>query len=110
MEVVRHGPAEQPALITTAPENSGDDYERRKKKYAIMMGSRAVCVLAAALTYRVSLILALSFVVAGIVLPWCAVLIANDRPARKRQADLRYVARTDERALPAGRDDRTVEL
>lgn len=96
-------------LITTAPENTDDEFDRRRTKYAIMMALRAVCVIAAATTYRVSIVLALAFVVAGMVLPWCAVIIANDRPAKRRQqlsyrSDLR-----SERALPAGEDGRTVD-
>lgn len=74
-----------------------------------MMGIRALCVLGAATTYHVSMILAMTFVVAGLVLPWCAVLIANDRPAKRRKPDLRYVAVPAERALSAGRDDRVVD-
>lgn len=101
---------DQPALITTAPEYSGDEYDKRKKKYAIMMGTRALCVVLAACTYQVSIILALAFVVGGAVLPWCAVLIANDRPPRPKQVDLGYVRRSSERALPSGDDNRTVEL
>jgi DUF3099 family protein len=44
------------------------------------------------------------------VLPWCAVLIANDRPAKKRSERLAH--RPDlrtERALPPGDDSRTVD-
>ncbi|MGH8860769.1 MAG: DUF3099 domain-containing protein [Jatrophihabitantaceae bacterium] len=101
---------DQPALITSAPQSSGDEYERRKKKYAIMMATRAICVVLAATTYRVSLILSLAFVIAGAVLPWCAVLIANDRPAKKRtKADLGHLAAPVERSLPPGTDERVVD-
>jgi Flp pilus assembly protein TadB len=96
-------------LITTAPQNSGDEYDKRKKKYAIMMATRAVCVVLAASFYRVSMALALVFVIAGAVLPWCAVLIANDRPPKRSQADLGYVSVPTERGLPSGADDRTVD-
>lgn len=101
-------PADQPALITTAPRGGGDDYERRKKKYAIMMSTRALCVLLAACTYRLSLVLALAFVVGGAVLPWCAVLIANDRPPKRQRAELGYVTVPNERALPPSAD-RTID-
>lgn len=76
-----------------------------------MMGLRALAVIAAALTYRISLWLALAFVVAGMVLPWCAVIIANDRPAKKRREHLGYLHELRaERALPPGQDDeRTVD-
>lgn len=107
---MRRTPADEPVLITTAGESSDEEYDRRRKKYAILMSLRAACVIAAACTYRVSIWLALAFVVGGMVLPWCAVIIANDRPARKKavhtgfQPDLRF-----ERALPPGADDRTVD-
>lgn len=97
-------------LITSAPESHDDEFDRRRTKYAIMMALRAVCVIAAALTYRISIPLALSFVVGGMILPWCAVIIANDRPAKKRQAQLGH--RPDlrsERALPSGDEDRTID-
>jgi Flp pilus assembly protein TadB len=99
----------QPALITSAPQSSGDEFDRRKKKYAIMMGTRALCVIGAATTYRFSMILALAFVVAGAVLPWCAVLIANDRPPKRQQAHLGYVSVPPVRALPSGTDERVVD-
>jgi hypothetical protein len=97
-------------LITSAPESSDDEYDRRRKKYAIMMSTRALCVLAAALTYRVSIWLALAFVVGGMVLPWCAVIIANDGPAKKRAPRPIYrPGAGQERALTAGDDGRTVD-
>ena len=108
----RSSPADEPVLITTAPVSNDDEYDRRRKKYAIMMALRAICVIAAATTYRVSILLALGFVVAGMALPWCAVIIANDGPAKKRRkkADVghHYDLRT-ERALPPGDDGRTVD-
>ncbi|MCU1657667.1 MAG: hypothetical protein JWO57_2323 [Pseudonocardiales bacterium] len=96
-------------MITTAPQSNDDEYDRRRKRYAIMMGLRAFCVLGAALTYRVSMVLALTFVVGGLVLPWCAVLIANDRPPKKRTQRAGYLGASAERALPSGKDDRTVD-
>ena len=96
-------------MITTAPQTSGDEFEQRKKKYAIMMGTRALCVILAATTYQVSMYLAMVFVVAGLVLPWCAVLIANDRPPKRRRAELGHVTVPVERALPAGTDERVVD-
>ncbi|GAB2463844.1 DUF3099 domain-containing protein [Jatrophihabitans fulvus] len=98
---------DDPWLITSAPEVAGDGYDQRRKKYAIMMSIRALCVILAAVTYQLSIILALVFVVGGMVLPWCAVLIANDRPAKKRAPvpNLATGYRT-ERMLTAG-DDRS---
>lgn len=107
---MRHSHADEPALITSAPESGDAEYDRRRKTYAIMMTLRAVCVLLAATTYRLSVLLALAFIVGGIVLPWCAVLIANDGPVKKRvpAPDYRHDLRA-ERALPAGDDGRTVD-
>ena len=102
--------SDEAALITTAHESGDDEYDRRRKKYAIMMSLRALCVLGAALTYNVSIWLAMAFIAGGVVLPWCAVIIANDGPAKKRApapsygGDLR-----SERALPSGRDGRTID-
>jgi Flp pilus assembly protein TadB len=107
---MRHSHADEPVLITTAPESNDHEYDRRRKKYAIMMTLRAVCVIAAASTYRVSIWLALTFVVGGMILPWCAVIIANDRPAKKKAERLGYqTGLRTERALPPGDDDRVVD-
>ncbi|WP_375475511.1 DUF3099 domain-containing protein [uncultured Jatrophihabitans sp.] len=107
---MRRPPESEPVLITSAPESGDDEFDRRKRKYAIMMSLRAVCVIAAAATYRVSILLALAFVVGGMVLPWCAVIIANDRPAKRRPAQVPFHPELlRERALPAGDDDRTVD-
>jgi hypothetical protein len=107
---MRRSHADEPALITTAPESNDEEYDRRRKKYAIMMGLRALCVIAAACTYQISLWLALAFVVGGTVLPWCAVIIANDGPARKKVSrQVTHHGLRSERALPAGDDDRTVD-
>ena len=107
---MRRSRSDEAVLITTAPESSDDGYDRRRKKYAIMMALRAICVLVAALTYRVSIFLALGFVVGGMVLPWCAVIIANDRPAKKRAPHpvLRY-GYGQEKAIGPGDDGRTVD-
>jgi Flp pilus assembly protein TadB len=106
---VRRSRADEPVLITTAPESSDDEFDRRRTKYAIMMAMRAVCVIAAALTYRTSIALALVFVVGGMVLPWCAVLIANDRPAKKKTSLGHHQDLRSERALPPGDDGRIVD-
>ena len=65
-----------------------------------MMGLRIVCVIAAAAVFRSSLLLALAFMVGGAVLPWCAVLIANDRPARNRTAFVGYRPPSSVKQLP----------
>jgi hypothetical protein len=107
---MRRSRSHEAVLITTAPEKNDDGYDSRRKKYAIMMALRAICVLAAGLSYRVSIFLALGFIVGGIVLPWCAVIIANDRPAKKRPRHP-YMSNGygQEKALGPGDDGRTVD-
>ena len=105
---MRRGHDDEPAVITTVPISNDDEYDQRKKRYAIMMAIRAAAVILAACLYQVSIPLAIGFAVAGVVLPWCAVLIANDGPVKKKQVRLGPVAGNSERALPPG-DDRIVD-
>jgi len=74
-----------------------------------MMSARALCVIGAALVYQISLWLALAFIVGGAVLPWCAVLIANDRPAKKRTSRAPRGSAPPAPALPAGEESKTIE-
>jgi hypothetical protein len=105
---MRHVHLDRPALITTAPESPDAEYDRRRKRYAIMMAIRALCVVAAALTCRMSLILALVCLIGGAIIPWCAVILANDGPPKKRAPVLGSVANS-ERQLPAAPSDRTID-
>ena len=106
---MRRTSGDQPVLITSAPENPDDEYDRRRKRYAIMMAGRAVCVIAAASVYRISIVLAIAFILAGTVLPWAAVIMANDGPPRRRQRRTPYRGPGVERALPSADDDRVVD-
>jgi hypothetical protein len=72
------------------------------------MGSRAACVVGAVLTYQVSALLALALVAGGIVLPWCAVLIANDRLPAERRA-VPSVPPQDRAALPGPGAGRVID-
>ena len=104
-----HNRDDRPALITDARESLDDEYDRRRKRYAIMMATRALCIIAAAVTYSVSWLLAVALIAGGTVLPWCAVLLANDRPPLKARRFRRHEAAQSRRALPAGRDERTID-
>jgi hypothetical protein len=101
--------AGDPVLITDARVSSKVEFDRRRKRYALMMGTRGLCVLGAALTYQVSIFLSLALIVGGAVLPWCAVLIANDGPVKKRPAPRAPVVAPLDRTLTAGPDGRTIE-
>lgn len=103
--LVRHPRDDRPVLITDAPESLDDEFDRRRKRYALMMAARALCVMAAAVTYQISWILALGLIVGGTVLPWCAVIIANDRPPKKAHRVMRrHLGAPRARALPPGTD------
>jgi hypothetical protein len=91
-----------PIAITALGPSLDEQHEARKRKYLVMMGLRIVCVIAAVATYTTSLWIALGFMVGGAVLPWCAVLIANDRPPRHQTAFVRFHAPDAERQLEPG--------
>jgi len=94
-------------VITSAPESPDREFERRRRRYAIMMSLRALCVLGAALTYHVSGWLAAAFAISGVILPWCAVILANDGPPKKRaRQPVRHVP--TERALPSTPSDHVI--
>ncbi|HEX2903132.1 MAG TPA: DUF3099 domain-containing protein [Jatrophihabitans sp.] len=78
-------------LITEAPINVEDEFDHRRRRYVLTMSVRILCLIAAVATYQVSGWLALAFVVGAMVLPWCAVLIANDRPPKKELQFRRFV-------------------
>jgi Protein of unknown function (DUF3099) len=99
---VRRIRSDVPTVITNAPESAAREFEHRRRRYALMMASRAICIVIAALVYRVSGLLALAFVIGGGVLPWCAVIIANDRPPKKRRARIGVVTPPLDRSLPNG--------
>lgn len=95
-----------PVVITDAPENPEVELRRREIRYVVMMVTRALCLVAGAIFVSTKpplwgLWLALS-IVGMVVLPWLAVIIANDRPARRRGRPERPTNRHDQPALPPG--------
>jgi Protein of unknown function (DUF3099) len=106
---VRNHRSQPPTVITTARESAAAEFDRRRKRYAIMMAGRALCVIAAALVYRESALLAVALVVGGAVLPWCAVILANDGPPKKRAPVRPHVAGPVDHALPAPEPRHTLD-
>jgi Flp pilus assembly protein TadB len=84
----------EPVLITEAEPSLDDQHAARKKRYAITMGVRAVAITLAAVVYQYALWLAIVFAVLGTVLPWIAVVMANDRPPKHKLFQA-YDARPD---------------
>jgi hypothetical protein len=78
---------QQPVLITDAAEDPEREVRRREIRYVTMMLVRAGCLIAAAwlVVARPPLwgLWALLCAIAMVLLPWFAVLIANDRPPKK---------------------------
>jgi hypothetical protein len=83
-----HG-IENPVLITDAARSYEDELATRKRRYKIMMGMRIPFMVLAAVCYQIPW-LAVTLLVISIPLPWCAVLIANDRLPRKAEEPQRY--------------------
>jgi arginine exporter protein ArgO len=78
----------QPVLITDAARSQDEQFRSRQIRYVTMMGLRAVCLIVGAILISAHpplLALWLILCAVGMVtLPWMAVLIANDRPARSK--------------------------
>lgn len=79
----------RPVVITGADLSGDDQLRARKIRYALMMAIRVVCLIGAMLTIHVFWPVAAAFVLGVVALPWCAVLLANDRPAKKKDSGFR---------------------
>jgi hypothetical protein len=86
---VKGSDADNPVLITEAAPSNDDQQAARKRRYIIMMLMRIPFLVLAGIFHE-TWWLAVIFVLISIPLPWVAVLIANDRPARKREDMHRY--------------------
>lgn len=88
MSLVTKPVADRPVRITDVGESPEEEYQRRRRRYGAMMLGRVVCILAAFVVGSIyhNIWLALICVAGAAVLPWAAVLIANDRlPKAERQ-------------------------
>ena len=89
----------EPVLITEAEISRDEQLAMRKKRYAITMGIRAASViLAVCLLHVIPLWAVMTLAVLGTFLPGFAVVMANDRPAKKPLFPHRFDPRPD-RAL-----------
>ncbi len=89
MEVVTTNPRNRnsrPVSITNAQPSRAEELRRREVRYVLMMSFRAVClVVATVLVYSHAplLYIWLPILLLGMVLvPWLAVILANDRPPK----------------------------
>jgi len=81
-------PAYQPILITDAPRSQDDQLTSRQKRYVLMMCVRVACLIVGAILVGAEApMLWLWLPLAGlgmILIPWLAVLLANDRPPKDK--------------------------
>ena len=84
----------EPVLITEAEISQSEQAAHRRRRYALTMGIRVVCLVLAAVFYKIVWLM-LILAVLGTVLPWIAVMMANDRPPKKRVRVPTYEARPD---------------
>jgi hypothetical protein len=107
----------RPILITDAEESLDKQRHSREVRYVTMMGLRALCLILGAIlaVKQVPLLpLWLGLCALGVVLlPWMAVLIANDRPvkAEHRWRHKPSVAGpSDPKALPTQPTGKTIDI
>jgi hypothetical protein len=77
-----------PVVITDAPEDPERELRHREIRYVTMMLVRVLCLVGAALVVAQKPPLwglwAALLAIATVVIPWIAVVLANDRPPKKR--------------------------
>jgi Protein of unknown function (DUF3099) len=111
--------ADTPVLITAAQPSLAEQHEARRRKYILMMSTRVVCLILAAACYHIKWLMGI-FAVASVALPWMAVIIANDRPAKRSmsisffrghhtQPALAEPPPRNEQLPPSPRDSRVVD-
>ncbi|MBH0775123.1 DUF3099 domain-containing protein [Nocardia bovistercoris] len=88
-------------LITEAAPSLEEQHRSRVRRYTFIMAFRLPCLVLAAVAYSVwgSALVALLIIGASIPLPWIAVLIANDRPPRRKDEPSRWDGRGDHLAI-----------
>ncbi|GAA5055481.1 DUF3099 domain-containing protein [Nocardia callitridis] len=81
-----------PVLITEAAPSLEDQHRARVRRYTFIMAFRVPCLILAAVAYSAfdSALLAILILGASVPLPWIAVLIANDRPPRRKEEPSRW--------------------
>ena len=95
--------ARESQVITGAERSYDEQLHSRRNRYLVMMSMRIPLLIAGAACYSIPW-LAITLIVISVPLPWMAVLIANDRPARKNRVVLPGTINY-ERALPPSTRD-----
>ncbi|HEY1485867.1 MAG TPA: DUF3099 domain-containing protein [Micromonosporaceae bacterium] len=98
--------AAQVPQITDARPSRADELRHRERRYLLMMCLRAVCIVAATILVREHVPLAWLWgsilVLGSLILPWTAVILANDRaPRNSRRYAVPVVEEAPQRMLDA---------
>lgn len=93
--------APAPVLITSAPQSPLDEFNDRRRQYAIVMSIRIACfILAVVVTVTW---LRIVFIIGALVLPWVAVIAANQAKTRRAAGPALFVP-APRRALTDGEE------
>ena len=95
-------------IITDAPVSLDEQFNYRRRRYAIMMGIRIVCLILAAAFYHIVWLM-VTFAAGALVLPWVAVIMANDRLPDNAPDFTRFGGESQQALPPAPDDSRTIE-
>ncbi|MDX6202069.1 MAG: hypothetical protein QOE24_172 [Frankiales bacterium] len=86
---MRRRPVPGPVLITSAPQSRMEEFAGRRRQYTIVMSIRVICfILAVAIPVGW---LRVVFVVGALVLPWVAVIAANQVHGKAPRGPKLYV-------------------
>jgi hypothetical protein len=105
----------KPVLITDAAENPERELRRREVRYVVMMLTRAGCLIVGAVLVSTKPPLwplwVLLCVVGMVLLPWLAVILANDRPPKTKAERLKDAQRrhVEPAALPAPTEHKVID-
>ncbi len=77
--------ADRAVLITDARPSFDDELAKRRRRYVLMMLLRLPFIIGAAAAYQIPW-LAIALILLSVPLPWAAVLLANDGPARNARS------------------------
>jgi hypothetical protein len=91
-----HARSERPVRITTAAASRDEDIRRRQRRYVLSMGFRTVCFVAAVIIGEGVIMWVL--IVAALILPYVAVVMANAASSKSDDFALRDIDRPE---LPA---------
>lgn len=90
-DMVGEAAAGRAVLITAAAPSQQEQHRARVRRYLFIMSFRVPALLLAAWAYgEFGPLMAIIIMAVSVPLPWVAVLIANDRPPRRKDEPSRY--------------------